>query len=118
MASLTRVDEKISQTVANGSTETIVDGAHMGDYDSMFATIRADSAHDFDAEFVREGFDGGGTYGATDGGVQTSENSGGNQISVVPVMDVESPELDLRITNNDSSSHDYDVYLGGYIGGV
>lgn len=117
MSSLTRVNEKVGVTVGNGNTESVVTGANMADYDGMFAVARADSAHDYDMSFIREGFDDSGVYGDTDAGPQTTESSGGNQISVIPVMDIESPELNLNITNNDSSSHDYDVYVGGYVGG-
>lgn len=113
MANFSNLKETLENTVSNSSTSTVASDIPVKSYESISVVVRADSSHDFELQIERDGLDDTGTYGSSDGGTSTSLSSQNNQIASISNVNIESPKINVKVNNKDSSNHDYDVYVGG-----
>lgn len=113
MANFSRVHEEVSKNVGSNSSEEVIQNIPVKGYESVSLTVRSGSGHDFDIAIIREGYSSEGVYGSSDGGTVQEISSGGQDVATIPEITIESPEINVEITNNDGSSHDYDVFVGG-----
>lgn len=113
MANFSRVHEDVSITVANSTTSQVIENIPVKGYEELSINVRSGVAHGFDVNVIKEGFYDTGAYGFSYSDNLTSVSSGGNQIASDSGLIVDSPEITVEITNNDTVSHDYDVFVGG-----
>lgn len=107
------IEEVISQTVGAGNTVTVIGMKDIDNYTKIYANARAETAHDYALVITRTGFDSGGAAGTTERGDFASASTNTTVCAISPV-EVDCPKVYVKITNNDTVSHDYDVYLGGH----